>query len=179
MTETITINGEKSDIEVSPVTLLLHKDIMNIKAPDRFEINPVNTFEEILSLNQEKWAHISTGEIFQYLFRLVFPLPENSFHKTGIIDIPEKLEDLLTSDLGIQHISGLIILAMTKGGIQGKELFFKLPEAYLYPSYQANLADLFIVLPKIIEGMQNLDEKGGIKPKPKRKNPLIDWIDTK
>jgi hypothetical protein len=148
-----TIDGEEVPLpEVRELNIICHKETMNIKVPDHFEINPENTLEEIKNLNQNAWTHISTGEIFQHLFRLVYPLPDPSNHSApkSEIAIPERIEDLQAMELGIRHVCGLIILAITRGGIEGRELFFKLPESYLHPAYQCNLADMFIVLPKIL-----------------------------
>lgn len=174
-TEKIIVNGKESEIPIRELNLFVHKDVMDIKVPDRFEINPENTLEEIRNLSQKAWTHISTGDIFQYLFRFVFPLPDASNHsapKEEII-IPAQLEDLQKSEMGVRHIAGLIILAITKGGIEGKELFFKLPESYLHPAYQCNLADLFIMLPKVLTYMQKDDI---LIQEPKPPTAMESWL---
>jgi hypothetical protein len=152
----ISVDGKLKELPAKELNLLFHKDVFDVRAPECFEINPENTLEEIRNISQEAWTHISTGEIFQHLFRLVYPLPDAKNHSAPNVEvpIPEQLADLRKMDMGVRHVAGLIILALTKGGIEGKQLFFKLPESYLHPAYAANLADVFIVLPKILTFLQ-------------------------
>jgi hypothetical protein len=171
-TETIIVDGDEHQVEARNLTLLLHRDEYNIEVPDRFEINPKLTLAEIDKIDQKAWAHISTGDIFKLLFGIVFP--EGGLHKTTKVEIPAQLEDLRRMSLGVQHVAGLIILAMTQGGILGKQLFFRLPEAHLHPAYQGNLADMFMMLGKVLEFMHSLDSDGAPKPIPK--TPMEEWL---
>ena len=43
--------------------------------------------------------------------------------------------------MDVRHVVGLIIL-MTEAVMLGKVPFIKLPETYLHPRHQANLADM-------------------------------------
>jgi len=128
MSGTITINNEPHQIETKPVTLVFNASGLRTEYPDRIMITPE------MSLNRYR----QLGEIDRItaaLFRIVVP----------DFDRPVSREELDKCCDGFQHLAGL--LSLTVRFIAHKHQFgWSYPETGLQPRYQANLADVIVLL---------------------------------
>lgn len=128
--EIIKVNGEPQEVEVRPITLLCHNGMANIEVEGRVVINPVSTLECVGMLTKEQWQTLAQAEAFKELFKTVFP----------DLDMPA---DITREGMGVKHVVGLILM-IRYAALIGKQPFIQMPESYLHPKYQSNLANLFI-----------------------------------
>lgn len=84
-----------------PVSVIVHEQCIKVSAPDAYTITPETTLECMRLMSQKAWQHISTGELFQHLFRKLFG---------GDAGIPPTIGELLEEDKGVIHGVGLIVL---------------------------------------------------------------------
>ena len=133
-TEKIIADGTEHDIEVKPLTLLMHADEMRIQVPDRVEITSMDTIARADKLTSEEWESLRAAPAFCKLFKMVFTDMELPVALTG-------------EGYGVRHVIGMLVL-IAECGAAGKQPFIQYPEAYLHPKYQLGLADLFVYLSK-------------------------------
>lgn len=132
-TETILVDGKPLDIEVKPLTLLVHQGTLNVSVLGRLEINPELTVSTARALNEAEWNTFRDFEPFTKMYAMVW----------GVDPMPA----FGTANLGQLHTVGLI--ALLRSCLLSKVLpFIKLPETYLHPAQQTGLADLFIAIEK-------------------------------
>lgn len=131
MKEKIVFAGDELEVEIStPLTLLCHNTAHDIKVPERVEIGPMQTIDYIEKLRPKDWLVISSMPWFINLFKTVFPDQ----------DVPK---DIHSAGSGMRHVAGMIIM-IVQTRMLGQQPFIQMPESYLHPKYQCNLADLFI-----------------------------------
>lgn len=153
----ITVNGEGMTIELPEFTCLVHQPGNRVNVPDFVEINSRNTVECMEKMTQKAWVHISTGELFQILFREVYREEDN-------IPIPNSIAELNNSDFGIVHIAGMIVLAC-EAIFQGKtRIFFRNPENHLHPKSEQRIVQMFkkmqqLLAPETDGGVATKEEK--------------------
>jgi hypothetical protein len=143
--------------------VLLHQQGIRVDVPNFIEINSRTTIDCIQKLTQRQWTHISTGSLFQHLFKVVLPDHDNIL---GLIPIPETVEALKAGDFGIQHICGLIILSceaiftqMDAEEPRPIKLFFREIESHLHPSTQRRIINLITELRKMMGQPETTNDK--------------------
>ena len=122
--------GDEQTLDVNrSMTLIVHPGMMEVTAldDDVMTITAENTVARTRQLTLQQWDELRVAPGFVMLFKHVFDS-----------DPPT---DLLTTTVDVRHVVGLIIL-MTEAVMLGKVPFIKLPETYLHPRHQANLADM-------------------------------------
>jgi len=160
---TILVNGEEMVLDVAPrlldvaprLTALIHQPGIRIDVPQFVEINGRNTIDCMEKMSQQAWVHISTGELFQYLFRVAFP-PED-----GDVPIPATIEQLNKGDFGIIHIAGMIVLAC-EAIFEGKyKIFFRTPEDHLHPKTERRVIGMMMKLRDLLAPGEDVQVKVG------------------
>lgn len=74
----IMVNGEEITIDAAPrFTCIVHQQGIRVDIPEFVEINSRHTIDCMSKMNQRQWEHISTGELFQHLFKTLFPQEES------------------------------------------------------------------------------------------------------
>ena len=134
----IKVNEETHRIEAKDLTLICHKEEMQIEAPGRFSLTPEHTVKVANNLDHKTWKEIKKDKTFLKLWPLVFGT--------------EKLPPNIKTDgtLAQKHVTGLI-LTLIMANTTGLQLLIKMPETYLHPAAQLGLADLFIAMTKGLE----------------------------
>lgn len=143
MKEKIKINDCDHELEVQPCTLVFNSTNSEIIYPERIVISPDITLKHF----EEK------EEINIY---------EECFFRVVITDFQLNLdkEKLKSVNMGVKHLIGLISLTL-KYILEDKKFIWKLPESFIHPKYQGNLADLMLILNngqlfiKFIENIKN------------------------
>ncbi len=150
MTEiTYKVSGKPAESLVipteQPVTILVHQQGIRVDVPtadlildSRIVLNFLDT------LNERDWQHASTSEVFPFLFKQVFTSEEE-------VPIPKTLQDLKEGDLGVQWISGMIIMVVeamfraadTKTPLK---IFIREIESHLHPKTQRTVMNLLHTL---------------------------------
>lgn len=133
----IVVNGKESTIDAPELTIIVHQQGNRVNVPGFVEINSRNTIECMEKMSQRAWEHISTGAIFQVLFREIFPKEDE-----GNIEIPKTIEELNAGDFGVVHAAGMIVLAC-EAIFQGKtKIFFRNPEDNLHPKAERRFVQM-------------------------------------
>lgn len=121
----------------SPLTCLVHQQGIRVDVPEAVEINSRTTIDCMSKMSQKAWVHISTGELFQHLFKMVFP------EEDGHVPIPATIEELNKGDYGVIHIAGMIVQGC-EALFEGKtKLFFRNPEDNLHPKAERRIVGMF------------------------------------
>lgn len=134
----IVVNGQEMTIDAAPrFTCIVHQQGIRVNVPDFVEINGRNTIDCMEKMNQRGWSNISTGQLFQILFREIFP------EEDGVVPIPATIEELNAGDFGVIHAAGMIVLGC-EAFFEGKtKLFFRTPEDHLHPKAERRIAGMF------------------------------------
>ena len=157
MTETIPtriiVNGQEMTIDAAPrFTCIVHQQGIRVNIPEFVEINSRNTIDCMEKMNQRAWVHISTGQLFQILFREIFP------EEDGPVDIPLTIEELNAGDFGVVHACGMIVLAC-EAYFEGKtKIFFRNPEDNLHPKVERRIVGMFMKMRDLLAP----DAEGGV-----------------
>ena len=135
----IIVNGEEKIVDCAPrMTCFVHQQGIRLDVPEAVEINSRTTIDVMSKMSQKAWEHISTGQLFQHLFRKVFP-PED-----GDVPIPPTIEQLNKGDFGVIHIAGMIVQGC-EAIFEGKtKLFFRNPEDNLHPKAEQRIMAMFL-----------------------------------
>ena len=130
------VNGTEHEVETAPLTLICHKDDIDLKAldPDVVEITPQDTVKCTNEISQDDWDFIRKVPRFVSWWNIVFP----------DINLPLVLKN---APLAHKHVIGMLVL-IAKAMFERKRTFVRLPESYLHPSTQRELANLFATLTK-------------------------------
>lgn len=141
----LVVNGKDMTIDAAPrFTCLVHQQGIRIDVPDFVEINSRNTIECMAKMSQRAWVHISTGELFQALFKELFPKED------GDVAIPATIEELNKGDYGVIHAAGMIVLGC-EALFEGKtKLFFRTPEDHLHPKAERRICSMFAKMQEIL-----------------------------
>lgn len=147
------VNGQEMTIDAAPrFTCLVHQQGIRINVPDFVEINSRDTIKCMEEMNQRAWVHISTGQLFQLLFREIFP------EEDGDVPIPETIEELNNGDFGVVHAAGMIVMAC-ESMFEGKtKIFFRNPEDNLHPKVERRIASMFMKMMNLL----GHTEEGGV-----------------
>lgn len=166
------VNGQEMTIDAAPrLTCLVHQQGIRVDVPDFLEINGRNTLDCMEKMSQQAWVHISTGELFQHLFRMVFP-PED-----GNVPIPQTIQELNAGDFGVIHVSGMIVMACEAFFEEKYKIFLRTPEDHLHPKAERRIVSMFMEMHKLLapsEDVQVATEAPPEEPKaesPKKKRP--------
>ena len=134
----IIVNGEEMVIDAAPrFTCLVHQQGIRVDVPEFVEINSRTTIDVMSKMSQRAWEHISTGELFQHLFKKVFP------EEDGNVPIPATIDGLNKGDYGVIHVAGMIVQGC-EAIFEGKtKLFFRNPEDTLHPKAERRIVEMF------------------------------------
>lgn len=141
----IVVNGEEMTIDAATrLTVMVHQQGIRVDVPEFVEINGRNTLDCMEKMSQRAWEHISTGELFQHLFRMVFP-PED-----GDVAIPATIEQLNRGDFGVTHIAGMIVLGC-EAMFEGKyKIFLRTPEDHLHPKAERRVMAMVLRMGELL-----------------------------
>jgi len=134
----IIVNGQEMTLDAAPrFTCIVHQQGFRVNIPEFVEINSRNTIECMEKMSQRAWEHISTGQLFQILFREIFPEEDCS------VPIPATIAELNAGDFGVVHAAGMITLGY-EALFEGKtKLFFRTPEDHLHPKAERRIIGMF------------------------------------
>lgn len=124
----ILVDGEPMEIKSQPLTVLCHRDPMEIEAPDHVKIGPEETIKVANEVEQDQWEFIRKNERFLACWEKAFP-----DHQP-----PEVISK---SNLAMKHITGIILMMHQAQG-EGKPVHLQYPESYLHPAQCARLMTL-------------------------------------
>lgn len=163
---TILANGEEMILDAAPrLTVLVHQPGIRVDVPQFVEINGRNTLDCMEKMSQQAWVHISTGELFQHLFREAFP-PED-----GDVPIPATIEQLNKGDFGVIHISGMIVLAC-EAIFEGKyKIFLRTPEDHLHPKTERRVIGMMMKLRDLLAPGEDVQVQVQVEEPPKVEEP--------
>lgn len=149
----IVVNGQEMTIDAAPrFTCLVHQQGIRVNVPDFVEINSRNTIECMEKMSQRAWEHISTGQLFQILFREIFPAED------GDVPIPATIKALNEGDFGVVHAAGMITLGC-EALFEGKrKLFFRTPEDHLHPKAERRIVSMIMKMQELLAP----GEEGGV-----------------
>lgn len=157
----IVVNGEEMTIDAAQrLTVLVHQQGIRVDVPEFVEINGRNTLECMEKMSQRAWEHISTGELFQHLFRMVFP-PED-----GDVAIPATIEQLNRGDFGVTHIAGMIVLGC-EAMFEGKyKIFLRTPEDHLHPKAERRVMSMVLRMGELLAPGEDVQVQTAVAPDP-------------
>jgi len=127
-TEKVLCSGSEHNIEIRPITVVFNAAQKDTLYPDRVSITPEMTlkhFDELVEIDPYSAV----------LFRIVV---DDYF-------FPVTKKQIQESVLAFKHLIGLFSLHF-KLTIEGKKVVWKYPEAFLHPKYQANIAEVMILI---------------------------------
>lgn len=144
---TVLVNDEEVEIPDQPFTCLVHDQDMHVEVPTYVEIDSFSTVKVVKEeLTQKSWDHIRTGDTFRLIWHKFFQDVPSLAYST-----PEELTKLQRSDVGVQHVAGLIIMAC-EAIFDNKNVFFKNPETYLHPKVERCIMTGIDMMRKILLG---------------------------
>lgn len=157
------VNGEEMVIDAAPrFTCLVHQQGIRVDVPEFVEINSRTTIDCMSKMSQKAWQHISTGELFQHLFRKVFREEDNN-----AVPIPATIDELNKGDFGVIHVAGMIVQAC-EAFFEGKtKIFFRNPEDTLHPKAERTIVSMFMEMHKLLGAGENVQ----VKELPKDEKP--------
>lgn len=130
--EPITVLADKQPLTIKSTgfACLVPRSGIRVDVPGFLEVNAHTTISCVQGLKDERyWQHVSTGPLFQDLFKDVFE------ERTKI---PITLQDLKESGFDVQHVAGMIMLSCEAIFASTKEnpsrLFYREPETHLHPA---------------------------------------------
>ena len=155
----IMVNGKEEVIDVPPFTVFVHQPGIRVDIPSFVEINSRKTIECMEKMNQKEWEHISTGQLFQILFKECF----NDESDNTDVPIPKTIQELNSGDYGTIHIAGMIVLGC-EAIFEGKtKLFFRTPEDHLHPKLERKIVSMFKKMFELLnpdgEGVATLEKE--------------------
>ena len=142
----IIVNGQEMTLDAAPrFTCIVHQQGFRVNIPEFVEINSRNTIECMEKMSQRAWEHISTGQLFQILFREIFPEEDCS------VPIPATIAELNAGDFGVVHAAGMITLGC-EALFEGKtKLFFRTPEDHLHPKAERRIIGMFRKMQELLD----------------------------
>lgn len=169
----IIVNGQEMMLDAAPrLTCLVHQQGIRIDVPEFLEINGRNTLDCMEKMSQRAWEHISTGELFQHLFRMVFP-PED-----GDVPIPQTIQELNAGDFGVIHVAGMIVMACEAFFEEKYKIFLRTPEDHLHPKAERRIMGMFMEMHKLLAPSADVqlatEEPKPEEPKPKKRRKKSD-----
>lgn len=164
----IIVNGEEMVLDAAPrFTCLVHQQGIRVDIPEFVEINSRTTIDCMSKMSQKAWEHISTGELFQHLFKKVFREEDDN-----AVPIPATIDALNKGDFGVIHVAGMIVQGC-EALFEGKtKLFFRNPEDTLHPKAERTIVSMFMEMQQLLgvgENVQVQELPKEEKPKSKRK----------
>ena len=155
------VNGQEMTIDAAPrFTCIVHQQGIRVNVPEFVEINSRNTIDCMEKMSQRAWVHISTGQLFQILFREIFP------EEDGNVVIPATIEELNAGDFGVVHASGMIVLAC-EAMFDGKtKIFFRNPEDNLHPKAERRIVSMFMKMRELLAPTEEVGVATAVAPEP-------------
>lgn len=149
----VIVNGQEMTLDAAPrFTCLVHQQGIRVNIPEFVEINSRKTIDCMEKMSQKAWVHISTGELFQTLFREIFPAED------GDVPIPATIEELNAGDFGVVHASGMIVMGCESIFEGNTKIFFRTPEDQLHPKAQRRIVGMFHKMRELL----GPSEEGGV-----------------
>ena len=158
-----TSQGKTTEVDIPDkpggINVIVHHQGIKVDVPEFVEINPRDTLDCMANMTQGQWEWVSTGPIFQELWKLSW----DDGHASGQQTLPATIEELNNSDFGLIHVAGLITLGV-EACIAGNSIFVRNPEIYLHPSTERCIMQMF-------HKMMELTGVGGGEVKVAEKDP--------
>jgi hypothetical protein len=125
--------GREHEVKGAPLTVICSNDNIDDLVPKDGQntavISPQDTVKYIDEfITEEVWTEL--GPYVNTVFKMIF----NGKHK-----LPMEIDSLRKRSLAEKHVAGLIFLTYL-AIVEQKIPFIQLPETYLHPSFQVNLA---------------------------------------
>ena len=139
----LVVNGEPMTIDAPNFCCLVHQQGIRVDVVDSVEINSRTTIDVMSKMSQRAWVHISTGELFQHLFKIMFD------EESGI-KIPETIEQLNKGDFGVIHVCGMIVQGCEAIFEKKTRLFFRNPEDTLHPKQERLIVSMLQEMMKLL-----------------------------
>lgn len=130
------IKHEEHTVDGKPLTVLVHQGGMEVSLldDDIATITAEDTVAMATNTPQAEWDEVRKLDRFLALYNKVF-------------DGAAPPVVLKSAPLDVRHIVGMIFL-IAKALSEGKRPFIKLPETYLHPKQQAQLASMLVDMQK-------------------------------
>lgn len=125
------------------ITAVVMQPGMKVSAPTAYLINSETTAKCMKEMSQKAWEHISTGELFQHLFKMLFK--ENAW-------IPKTIEELNDEDRSVIHGAGLIIQLVEARFEHKTEVHLQTPEDHFHPKQEQMLMSVIKTIQQIPMG---------------------------
>lgn len=133
--KTVTHDGVEQEhkLEGKRLMLLVHQGGLEVHATDEdiFTITAEDTVKAAAIIPAAEWAQVRVMPKFVEYFKMVFEF-----------DPPV---NLAASTIDVRHVVGMMLL-LGKALAEGKRPFIKLPETYLHPKQQSNIASFLVKL---------------------------------
>lgn len=140
-------DGKVSDLDLNATgnfNVLVHPQGVAIEVLNFVEISPQHTIECMQRMSEGAWRWISRGPLFQACWKEAY---STSHVQQPIMTIPDTIELLNRTDIGMRHIAGLIVLCC-EAIFEGKSVFLRNPECYLHPATEQRIA---LMLKKLLK----------------------------
>jgi len=137
-------NITEHEIPEQLFTAIVADQGIKVEVPEALLIDSRKTVECMEKMSQRAWEHISTGELFQHLFNMLF--------RDSGVKIPVLIEPLLDGDIGVIHGCGLIVLLVESRFAGVKKVHIRTPEDHLHPKTQRLLVSVIQEIQKIPNG---------------------------
>lgn len=141
----VVVDGQSLTIDpAGDFIALVHQQGIRVDVPTAVEINSRNTIDCMEKMTQEAWVHISTGQLFQHLFKMLFPDGvDRNGNPIQTVKIPATIEELIRGDFGVTHICGMIVLGCEAHFAGKTKIFYRNPETYLHPRQEQLIVGMF------------------------------------
>lgn len=134
---------QSDDPKHDGITAAVLRPGMKLSAPSAYEISIETTTKCMKDMNQKAWEHISGGELFQHLFKLLFQ--DDAY-------IPKTIEELNDEDKSVIHGAGLIIQLVEARFDRRPEVFVRTPEDSFHPKQCQRLMSVIKTIQQIPMG---------------------------
>lgn len=146
------------------VNVILHGDDIEVvnDRPDVMDITPEDTLAMAAKFTPKTWAMAKQDEDFKSRLRIVFPDWDI---------VADNKENLSEYPIGYRHVVGLIVCT-NKAINTGKIPFWRLPETYLHPRSEVNLANLMLSWREFFAAIKaKLDEEAAAAKRAEHPDP--------
>lgn len=141
------LRGEETEHDIprndSGITAVVMRPGIKVTAPDAYEISSDTTVKCMKEMSQKAWEHISTGELFQHLFKILFG--QDAW-------IPKTIDEMNEEDVSAIHGAGLIIQLVEARFNHVTEVHLRTPENHFHPKQTRMLMSVVVEIQKIPMG---------------------------
>lgn len=128
------------DIESDGIKVLVAYPGIKVDVLDTYTISSETTVKCMQDMSQQAWEHISTGELFQHLFNMLYD--DDAY-------IPATIAEFLEEDKAAIHSAGLIVQMVEAIFTGKKEVFLRTPEDHMHPRQTQKLMSVILEIQKI------------------------------